>query len=344
MNKMRLTRDKKWGFQFFTYHQMHMDTDLLKGWVSINYITDGETMYWDYKKAGRVPVCGKDMLWLTIIPDDKSRCIGAYFMQNRRVSTWYIDVIDSVGIDDDGVVYYIDKYLDVQLTPQGDVLVVDRDELDAAYESDELTRHQYEDAILEGEKIVEELATDIVATEKYCLEVLDQFEKEIADDIFTIFLDIDGVLDVFDPSKSLQELIPEAVRYLKDLCARTDAELVIISDWRYGAPAFRKKAAEHGFTNMSRSWDHLVSTLSKEGLTIKDVTPWDDALESRTAEIRKYLDDHPMIKRYVILDDCYLDDYSSDPDIHKHLVFVDALKGLQLQNLMNACTVMNRKN
>ena len=46
MNKMRLTRDKKWFFQFFPYHQMYMDNDLVKGWVSINYLTDGETRYW----------------------------------------------------------------------------------------------------------------------------------------------------------------------------------------------------------------------------------------------------------------------------------------------------------
>ncbi len=299
MNKMRLTRDRKWGFQFFPYHQMHMDNELVKGWVSINYLTDGETMYWEYEKAGKVPVCGKDMLWLTIIPDDKQRCIGAYFLPNRRVSTWYIDVIDGVGMDDDGVVYYIDKYLDVLLTPQGDVKIADRDELDAAYASGELTQKQYEDAILEGERIVEEMATDIAATEKFCSDVLDAFEKEIADDVFTVFLDVDGVLDVFDPAKTVQELLPEPVKYLKDFVRRTKAELVMVSDQRCGSPA------------------------------------------QKTSEINKYLEEHPAIKRYVILDDCNRDDYSGDENLQKHLVFVDALKGLQITDLLEACRIMN---
>ena len=296
MNKMRLTRDRKWGFQFFPYHQMHMDNELVKGWVSINYLTDGETMYWEYEKAGKVPVCGKDMLWLTIIPDDKQRCIGAYFLPNRRVSTWYVDVIDGVGMDDDGVVYYIDKYLDVLLTPQGDVKIADRDELDAAYESGELTQKQYEDAILEGERIVEEMATDIAATEKFCIDVLDAFEKEIADDVFTVFLNVDGM---FDLSQTSQELLLEPVKYLKDFVRRTKAELVVISDWRCGAPA------------------HKIS------------------------EINKYLEEHPSIKRYVILDDCYGDDYSGNENLRKHLVFVDALKGLQITDLLEACRIMN---
>ena len=212
MNKMRLTRDKKWFFQYFPYHQMHMDNELLKGWVSINYLTDGEERFWEYEKSGKVPVCGKGMTWLTLIPDDRKRCIGAYIKPDRRVSVWYVDVIEETGIDEDGVVYYIDKYLDVILTPQGDIVVMDRDELDAAYASGELTDAQYEAALQEGEWILEELAADIEKTEKYCLDILAKAEEMIAGDRFTIFLDMDGDVN------------------LKDLVERTQAEVVAISD------------------------------------------------------------------------------------------------------------------
>ncbi len=50
---------------------MHMDNELFKGWVSINYLTDGEEGFWEYEKSGKVPVCGKGMTWLTLIPDDR---------------------------------------------------------------------------------------------------------------------------------------------------------------------------------------------------------------------------------------------------------------------------------
>ena len=49
---------------------------------------------------------------------------------------------------------FIDKYLDVILTPEGDVKVDDRDELDAAYASGDLTKAQYEAALAEGEAIL----------------------------------------------------------------------------------------------------------------------------------------------------------------------------------------------
>lgn len=341
MNKMRLTRDRKWFFQYFPYHQMHMDNELFKGWVALNYLTDGEERFWEYEKSGRVPVCGKGMIWLTLIPDDKKRCIGAYIKPDRRVSVWYVDVIEETGIDEDGIVYYIDKYLDVILTPQGDVIVQDREELDAAYASGELSDFQYEEALKEGELIINELAADIGKTEEFCLTVLAKAEEMIEGNKFTIFLDVDGVLNVYNPNIVEQELLPQALAALKGLVERTQAEVVVVSDWRYGAEAYREKADKLGFERNIVNWDNLVETFSREGIDIKDVTPWEERFPNRTAEIKRYLETHPEIKRYVILDDCFDDNYASDKGIQKHLVFVDALKGLQKENLLAACAVMN---
>ena len=65
-------------------------------------------------------------------------------------------------------------------------------------------------------------------------------------------------------------------------------------------------------------------------------------MASRTEEIQAYLQEHPEIYNYVILDDCFGDDYSSDMNMKKHLVSVDALKGLQDNDLVKACEIMNR--
>lgn len=278
MNKMRLTRDKKWFFQYFPYHQMHMDNELFKGWVSLNYLTDGEERFWEYEKSGKVPVCGKGMTWLTLIPDDRKRCIGAYIKPDRRVSVWYVDVIEETGIDEDGIVYSIDKYLDVILTPQGDVDIKDRDELDAAYACGELSEFQYEEALKEGDLILKELAADIGKTEEFCLAVLTKAEEMLEGNRFTIFLDLS-----------------QTVADLTNLVERTQANVVSISDWS----------------------------------------------GSRTEEIEKYLLGHPEIKRYVILTDCFKEQYEREKEIRRHLVFIDALQGLQTEHLLAVCEIMN---
>lgn len=341
MNKKRLIRDQKWFFQYFPYHQIYMDNEWIKGWVAINYLTDGEKIFWEFEKAGSVPVCGKDMIWLTMIPDNASRSISAFFLPDRRVSAWYIDIIEETGVDKDGVVFFVDKYLDVLLTPEGDVRIDDRDELDAAYDSGEISIYQYEAAINEAESIVNELADDIGETEKMCRKILEKAEEMISKDRFTVFLDIDGVLDIYNPNKHIQELMPEAIGNLKSLVTRTKADVVIISDWRYGWALYREKAYACGYDQNIDNWDNLMKVLAKEEIKISGVTVWDENIRNRTGEIKRYLDDHPDIRRYVILDDCFNDHYESDREMQKHLVFVDALKGLREEDLISACKVMN---
>jgi len=345
MTKKRLNRDKKWFFQAYPYHQMRMDNELFKGLVSVIQLTDGEYQYWNFfEKAGKVAVAGAGMVWLQLIPDEGSRAITAKFLPDKRVSAWYVDVIESAGIDDDGIAYFIDKYLDVMFTPQGDVIVDDRDELDAAYESGELTKEQYEAALQEGDAILKDLCSDIAATECWCRNILDCAEEQINQKEFTIFLDIDGVLDIFNSKKHIQTLLPDALERLKKLVTRTNAKVVVISDWRLGSDTYAEECRKNtGFEKQCDNWPYLVEALNALDISISGVTPWNTKKYAcRTEEIVAYLQEHPNIDNYVILDDCYGDDYSSNPEVKKHLVFVDALKGLQDADLLKTCEIMNK--
>ena len=234
MKRKRLDRNTSWGFQYFPYYQMRLDCEAFHGRVSVILLTEGKYQYWRMAKAGNVPVCGKGMLWLQLIPDDTHRLITASCIRrelydaarpaklteqvvvpvngevrepgnvatqsnsstgtgNRfsetvnasernvpyRVTCWYIDVIERMEEDPDGVWAFLDKYLDVILSPQGDVVVMDRDELDEAYRSGDLTTEQYEAALAEGERIVQELGTDIPATERWTERILQEVLRRI---------------------------------------------------------------------------------------------------------------------------------------------------------------------
>ncbi|MGN1084716.1 MAG: DUF402 domain-containing protein, partial [Lachnospiraceae bacterium] len=177
----RLDRDLKWGFQYFPYYQMRVDIECFHGLVCLIRLTDGENLYWELPKAGKAAVAGKGMTWLQMIPDGKQRLMTAKYLPNQRVSVWYVDVTDGVEFAEDGVAVYVDKYLDVYFTPQGDVVVDDREELDAAYASGELSKEQYESALAEGEEILAEYCTDIAKTEQLCNEVLAYVNRRIAE-------------------------------------------------------------------------------------------------------------------------------------------------------------------
>lgn len=180
MKKKRLTRDKGWGFQHFPYYQQRVDMEGFHGMVSLICLVDGETLYWHLPKAGKAAVAGAGMCWLQMLPDDTKRMITAKFLPEGTVSVWYVDVIEGTEYAEDGVLIYEDKYLDVIFTPQGDVEVVDRDELDEAYHSGELTEKQHRDALEEGERILKELCSDIGATHRLCIGVLEYVRQKIA--------------------------------------------------------------------------------------------------------------------------------------------------------------------
>lgn len=156
-----------------------------------------------------------------------------------------------------------------------------------------------------------------------------------------IFLDIDGVLDVFSSKRYLQTLLPEAVERLKRIVERTEAKIVVVSTWRLGSKKYREMLGEQkSHQQECDNWLQLEETLKENGMPVFDVTPWRADLPNRTAEVLCFLEEHPDIESYVILDDCYGDDYSGSEELRKRLVFVDALKGLQEKDVEAAVGIL----
>jgi len=119
------------------------------------------------------------MTWLQLIPDGKKRVVTAKYLPNNLVSIWYVDIIDSIEYDSDGVAVFIDKYIDVCFTPQGDVFVDDRDELDEAFQAGELSKKQYDSALSECSLILDEYCSDIAKTEIWCNKILSYVNDKI---------------------------------------------------------------------------------------------------------------------------------------------------------------------
>ena len=195
MNHKRLNRDQ-WGFQYYPYYQMRIDHELFHGTACLIRLTDGEKNYWETPKAGRIQVTGEGMTWLELIPDGTRRVITTMYFpdgthdperkhypvtadERYQPSIWYIDIIEGIEQDEDGITVFIDKYLDVIITPEGEVKVDDRDELDAAYASGELSKEQYDAALAEGEAILQAYGGDIRGLDALCAAVRQLAEERI---------------------------------------------------------------------------------------------------------------------------------------------------------------------
>ncbi len=197
MKHKRLNRDLGWGFQYYPYYQIRIDDEIFHGLVCLIKLTDGEETYWETPNAGRIQVTGGGMSWIQLVPDNKSRVITVMYFPDGQHDTerinypepanikyqpsiWYVDVIDGMEYDEYGIAMFIDKYLDVIFTPEGDVKIDDRDELDEAFNTGELTKEQYESAISECEEILKDCCEDIRQTEAWCARIRQLVEDRIA--------------------------------------------------------------------------------------------------------------------------------------------------------------------
>lgn len=112
-----------------------------------------------------------------------------------------------------------------------------------------------------------------------------------------IFLDLDGVLNsakyLLDHEYYGVAIDPTRMCLLKQIIDATDAKIVLSTSWR-----------EHWEKDVAKcdSTGALINSIfSKHGLQIWDKTP--QLRTRRETEIRNWLDKHPDVKNFVVLDD-----------------------------------------
>lgn len=100
----------------------------------------------------------------------------------------------------------------------------------------------------------------------------------------------------YDPF-DCDDLDPRAIRNLKRIVDETGASIVLSSSWRWDGKAFKAVKQQLKAYN-----------IEIEDTTIMDVTK----TMSRTDEIKLYLNEHPSIIKYVILDDANIEEPLTD--------------------------------
>lgn len=120
---------------------------------------------------------------------------------------------------------------------------------------------------------------------------------EIRHKEFVVFLDVDGVLNtrttVQHTPSGFTGIDDARVRILADAIKKYGVgDIVLTSDWK-------------GLSETDDDYIYLVSKLEMQGLKIKSHAP--DVNYDRGAGVAAYLEAHPEIKEYVILDDCPFD-------------------------------------
>ncbi|GAB6417326.1 DUF402 domain-containing protein [Bacillus luti] len=121
--------------------------------------------------AGKeICIAGDKYTWIQYFINGKNFAITAMLDDQKTLVQYYIDVAKEYEIDERGLPYFDDLYLDVVLLPNGEIYVLDEDELEDAYKIGDITKEEYELAWHTTKWII----TAIKNNEFYWISILDE--------------------------------------------------------------------------------------------------------------------------------------------------------------------------
>ncbi|PFI22644.1 DUF402 domain-containing protein [Bacillus cereus] len=99
-----------------------------------------------YKEYNGKELCIADdgYTWMQYFITGKNFAITAMLDDRKKLVQYYIDVTKKYEIDERGLPYFDDLYLDVVVLPNGEIYVLDEDELEDAYKMGDVTKAEYE--------------------------------------------------------------------------------------------------------------------------------------------------------------------------------------------------------
>jgi len=146
------------GWQRLTrrrFHTMHLDTPEFTGYRSLLLIDAVSAPFWTQESVERCRIADTGFAWLQHFPASAQHTLTTMFDSQGRVAQWYIDICAGHGIDDRGVPWFDDLYLDIVVSPSGAHWLLDADELDAALHAGLVSRNEYDLAHAEARRVLD---------------------------------------------------------------------------------------------------------------------------------------------------------------------------------------------
>ena len=121
------------------YKQIKVNEECFKGYVCYLKFQNIERPLIVNNGKENICIRNNDYEWIEVYPDNSKYVITIMFDDNNNLIEWYFDISKNVGVEN-GIPYEDDLYLDMVITPDGEKLVLDEDELLGARDRGEITQ------------------------------------------------------------------------------------------------------------------------------------------------------------------------------------------------------------
>ncbi len=138
-----------------------LDSPDYHGYVTLLHIDDvTEPLYATFGQQ-QVCIVDRGYDWVQHFPDGARYALLSAFDERGELVQWYIDIIGRMGLDEHGVPWWEDLYLDIVVSPEGETLLLDVDELDEALHQGAVTHSEYDFAWRDASTLLTALEEDL---------------------------------------------------------------------------------------------------------------------------------------------------------------------------------------
>lgn len=137
----------------FEYKNFHVKDEYFTGDIYFYHFTEGVKKF--VIPNGRC-ILDENYKWLEFYDYSSKIKLTAFYDDKNVISEWYFDIAREIG-KENGLPYEDDMYLDVLVTHNGEIILLDEDELQEALNKMQITKEEYEDAYKETYQLMDRL-------------------------------------------------------------------------------------------------------------------------------------------------------------------------------------------
>lgn len=155
----------------------YFDERDFKGWVSILSFEKVKSPLKVYTGGRELCILDDHYTWLEHIPENKNYSLTTMFNANLEIVQWYFDISKNNGVNEDGISYFDDLYLDIVVLKDLEMFLLDQDELDDALVKQSITHEEYDLANQAAKCLMEELNEHKDKLNEFCNSYLDKMRE-----------------------------------------------------------------------------------------------------------------------------------------------------------------------
>jgi len=161
-------------FKTFSREIKRVDDADIKGYVSLVEIEKVHRPL----MIGETCLCDDGYSVINFLPDDEHWYLHAMYDENGDIIEWYFDITKKNAVDEAGKPYCDDLYLDAVLLPDGQIIVLDEDEIAQALHDAKITQAEF-DLAYDTLKMLKHKFLDVSCMQSLCARFQNLFNQSL---------------------------------------------------------------------------------------------------------------------------------------------------------------------